>query len=114
MDPMRTSGARWAWVLVAAVLLAACSGPQASRPAASTIDVVGLIGEQRIYSDKVAFTLENGQTWEGLNGTYRTVMDWGAKLLVVGHDAEGVWIATLGPQGGLPETCYFTPEPGTE
>jgi hypothetical protein len=114
MDPMRTSGARWAWVLVAAVLLAACSGPQGSPPAASTIDMIGLISDFRIHSDGVAVTLENGQTWEGLNGTYRTVMDWGAKLLVVGHDAEGVWIATLGPQGGLPDSCYFTPEPGTE
>lgn len=99
---------------LAAVLLAACSGSEASQPPASTIVSVGLISEQRIYSDRVVFTLENGETWEGQTGTYRTVMDWGAKLLVVGHDAEGLWIATLGPQGGLPESCYFTPEPGTE
>lgn len=101
-------------LLAAAVLLIACAGPQASHPAASTIDVVGLISAQRIYADEVVFTLENGETWSGQTGTYRTVMDWGAKLLVVGHDAEGQWIATLGPQGGLPESCYFTPEPGTE
>ena len=101
-------------LLAAAVLLIACAGPQASHPAASSIDVVGLISAQRIYADEVVFTLENGKTWSGQTGTYRTVMNWGAKLLVVGHDAEGLWIATFGPQGGLPESCYFTPEPGTE
>jgi hypothetical protein len=105
---------RFGGVALLAVLLAACSGPGASRPAASTIDAVGLVSEQRIYPDRVFFTLDDGETWEGQAGTYRTVMDWGAKLLVAGWDADGRWVATFGTQGGLPDTCYFTPEAGTE
>ena len=99
--------------VVAAALLAACSA-QAVRPPSSIIEAVGPIDEQRIYPDKVVYRLENGQVWEAQTGTFRTIMDWGGTLLVAGSDADGRWVATLGPQDGLPETCYFTPERGTE
>ena len=99
--------------LATLALLAACS-PPAVRPSASTIDVVGLIAEARFPAAGVEIRLESGQTWQGQAGTFRQVMNWGMKLLVVGTDANGVWMATLGPQGGLPADCYFTPERGTE
>lgn len=101
------------WMTVAAVLLAACSAP-AIRPPSPTIEAAGLIAEERLYADKLWFRLEDGQTWEAQTGTYRVIMDWGGRLLVVGSDATGRWVATLGPQGGLPQTCNFTPERGRE
>jgi hypothetical protein len=99
--------------LAAAGLLAACSQP-VIRPSASRIEATGLITEQRIYADRVEYRLESGQIWEGRTGAFRTVMDWGAKLLVAGWDADGRWVATFGTQAGLPDTCYFTPERGTD
>jgi len=99
--------------LVAAALLAACSA-QTVRPPSSIIEAVGLIDEQRIYPDRVVYRLENGQVWEAQTGTFRTIMDWGGELLVAGSDVNGRWVATFGPQDGLPDTCYFTPERGTE
>jgi hypothetical protein len=100
--------------LAAATLLVACSGSQTVRSPSSTIEAFGLIVEERFYPDRISFQLEDGQTWEAQTGTYRWVMNWGGKLLVAGSDANGRWIATLGPQGGLPKDCYFTPERGTE
>jgi hypothetical protein len=99
--------------LTAVTFLTACSA-QAIRPPTSTIEAVGLIAEERFYADRIWFRLEGGQTWEPQTGTYRIIMNWGTKLLVAGSDATGRWLATLGPQGGLPKTCYFTPERGTE
>lgn len=112
---MRATGRRWRWLVTisAAGLLSACSTP-AIRPASPTIEAVGLIAEERIYNDRIWFRLESGETWESPTGTYRMVMNWGTKLLVAGSDATGRWVVTLGPQGGLPKTCYFTPERGTE
>lgn len=101
-------------IVLAAALLVACAGSEGPRPPSPTIEAVGLIVEERIYFDRVVYRLESGQTWEGNSGTFRTVMDWGAELLVAGIDADGRWVATLGHQGGLPDDCYFTPEPGTE
>ena len=101
---------RWLGV---ALLLAACSAA-AVRPPTSTIDAVGLIADERIYADRVEFRLEGGQSWQGQTGTFRQILDWGARLLVVGTDPDGVWIATLGPQDGLPADCNFIPEPGTD
>jgi hypothetical protein len=100
-------------VLAAGALLAACA-TQAIRPPAPTIETVGLIAEQRFYSDRIWFQLESGQTWEAQTGTFRQIMNWGGELLVAGSDANGRWFATLGHQGGLPKSCYFTPERGTE
>ena len=102
---------RW---LVWALLLAACSAPAAIHPPTSTIRAVGLIADQRIYSDRIEFRLEGGLTWEGQVGSFRQILDWGARLLVVGTDPDGLWIATLGPQQGLPADCNFIPEPGTD
>jgi hypothetical protein len=99
--------------LAATALLAACSA-QAIRPSSPTIEAAGLITEERLYSDRLSFQLEGGQTWEAQTGTFRWVMNWGGELLVAGSDANGRWVATLGPQGGLPRDCYFTPERGTE
>ena len=101
-------------IALGVALLAACAGPQAVRPPSSTIEAVGLIADARFYPDRVVYRLESGSVWEGQVGSFRTIMDWGGKLLVAGSDADGRWVATLGPQGGLPETCYFTPERGTE
>jgi hypothetical protein len=100
-------------MMTATVLLAACSAP-AIRPPSATIEAVGLIAEERFYPDKLWFRLEDGQTWEAQTRTYRVIMNWGGRLLIAGSDATGRWVATLGRQGGLPATCYFTPERGTE
>ncbi len=95
-------------------MVSACLGPQAARPAQSTIVAVGLIAEQRFESAGLTFTLEGGKTWEAATGTYRWITNWGTKLLVAGTDASGIWLATFGPQQGLPANCYFSPEVGTE
>lgn len=106
--------ARWlGWLLATLTLLAACSQP-AIRPATSTIHVVGLIAEERLYGDKVVYTLESGQSWEAQAGTFRSIMNLATRLLVVGSDANGVWVATLGPQDGLPPDCNFTHDRGAE
>lgn len=112
---MTTPGLRTTLVamLAAATASAACSAP-AVPPPSSSIEAAGLIADARFYDDRVVYTLESGRTWEAQTGTFRTVMDWGVKLLVAGQDANGRWIATFGTQAGLPDTCYFTPEPGTE
>jgi len=113
MHPLGHDRHRLAAVWIVA-LLAACTGSQPVRPPSSTIEAVGLIADARFYPDRVVYRLESGHVWEGQIGSFRSVMDWGAKLLVVGSDADGRWVATLGTQGGLPDTCYFTPEVGTD
>lgn len=100
--------------LAAAAVLSACLGPQASRPPPSTIVAIGLIAEERENDGSLWFQLEDGQTWEATTGTYRRISDWGMRLLVAGTDASGIWVATFGPQQGLPADCYFSPEVGTE
>jgi hypothetical protein len=106
---------RYVACLIAAFLLQACGLPaSATRPPTSSIETVGIVTAVRIYQDRVEYRLADGRSWTAAPGTYRTVMDWGAKLLVVGSDPHGRWLATFGPQDGLPDDCYFTPEPGTD
>lgn len=100
--------------LAAVAMLSGCLGSPAIRPPSSTIAAVGLIDGERESAGTLIFQLEGGRTWEARAGTYRWITNWGMKLLVAGTDASGIWVATFGPQQGLPQDCYFSPEVGTE
>jgi hypothetical protein len=39
---------------------------------------------------------------------------WDGPLVVLGYDAEGQFVASFMPQGGLPDDCYVENAMGTE
>lgn len=102
--------------LLIALVLYGCNAAPPPPPAPPTLDVVGLISTVEIHNGFVRYGLADGSNWNFPDGTYRLVGfgGHGGKLLVVGRDSEGQFIATFMTQDGLPTDCYFENATGIE
>lgn len=102
--------------LLIALVLYGCSAAPPAPSAPPTLDVVGRISAVEIHTGFVRYGLADGSTWDFPDGTYRLVGDGGhgGRLLVVGRDSQGQFIATFMTQDGLPADCYFENATGIE
>ena len=108
--------ARRTWLAVATglVLIVACA-PATPSVEPPTITKVGLVEDAR-FSTTIQYTFADGSTLEVNPSGYRDVgpQDWSGRLVVLGYDAEGQFVASYLPQGGLPDDCYVENQVGTE
>lgn len=102
--------------VIGALLLVSCEAvppPPADPP---NIEFVGAPSEIRLGPTTVTYVLADGGTLEVDVDDYRVLgpHDWSGKLIVLGSDAEGLFVASFMPQGGLPAECYVENEVGID
>lgn len=116
--PRRMSGRSAAGIrpiLVVAVLTACVVEPMPPAPAPPVIEWAGVPTEVRV-EQTVTYVLPDGGTLEVGPAGVRTVTPagWSGDLVIIGSDADGMFVATFMRQDGLPDTCYVENELGVD
>lgn len=95
---------------VAAIsILGSCADPLPSRPAASALDVVGVLLSVNEFDARTQYGLVDGTTWARPNDKFRILYDVPGEntLFVAGHDSQGEFVLLVGDQDGLPVDCTY-------
>ena len=95
-------------IMIGASLLASCTFTPPPPTAAPVIEFAGIPTETFLGATTATYTLADGGTLEVDMADYRVVgpHDWSGDLIVLGSDADGLFVASFMTQGGLPEDCY--------
>lgn len=95
-----------------ACLIAACE----STTPPPTIEFAGVPAEIRIGPTAVTYVLADGDTLEVEMAGYRALgpADWSGELVILGSDAEGLFVASFMTQDGLPDDCYVENQVGID
>lgn len=103
-------------MLGASLLLVSCESVSPPPPAPPVIEFVGIPSESRMSATTVTYVLANGGTLEIDVAGYRVLgpHNWSGELVILGSDAEGMFVASFLPQGGLPDDCYVENEVGID
>jgi len=102
--------------LTGAVLLASCVATPPPPDAAPVIEFAGVPTEHRLEAATVSFVLADGGTLEVDTAGYRVLgpHSWSGDLVILGSDADGLFVASFMPQGGLADDCYVENEAGID
>lgn len=98
------------------LLLASCESNSPPPSAPPVIEFVGKPSETRIAARTVTYVLADGGTLEVDVAGYRVLgpHEWSGELVVLGSDADGMFVASFLPQDGLPDDCYVENEVGID
>ena len=101
---------------IVAAIFAACAATPAPPAAPPVIEFAGIPTENRMGETSVTYVLADGGTLEVDYAGYRVLgpHDWSGELIVLGSDADGLFVASFMPQGGLPDDCYVENEVGID
>ena len=93
--------------LVVGLAATGCSPLAATRPDAQTFQAVGILSGLSEFDKRIAYTLEDGRTWDRPKDQFRIVYDLpaGETLFVAGLDKTGTYVLLIGGQDGLPPDC---------
>jgi hypothetical protein len=109
---------QWTWPvagLAAALALGGCGAldPASPLPVAPTIQVVGMLADERIADFERTYTLADGRTFVVDTRVTRIAFDGGlGHPFVIGTDATGPFAAGFEHQQGLPDDCHIVPAGG--
>ncbi len=97
-------------------LLASCESLAPPPPAPPVIEFVGIPSETRIGATAVTYLLSDGGTLEVDLAGYRVLGrgGWSGHLVVLGSDADGLFVAGFMRQQGFPDHCFVENEPGID
>jgi hypothetical protein len=100
----------------ASLLIASCESAPPPPSAPPAIEFAGVPSETRIGATTVTYLLADGGTLEVDFAGYRVLgpHDWSGELVILGSDAEGLFVASFMPQGGLPDDCYVENQVGID
>ena len=108
--------ARSLLVLGASLLLVSCESVSPPPPGPPVLEFVGKPRETRIAAATVTYVLADGGTLEVDVAGYRVLgpHEWSGELVILGSDADGMFVASFLPQDGLPDDCYVENEVGID
>ena len=87
----------------------ACSVSLPVRPAAPSIEKIGIVTGVNAYTDRTTYTFADGSAWDRPNDQYRVIYDLMGRqtLFVAGTDQDGTYVLLVGSQDGLPVDCAY-------
>lgn len=109
------TAARIAVTVVIAMLTSCVADPVLPAPDPPVIEWVGVPDEIRI-GQTVTYVQPDGGIVEVEPDGYRTLTSagWSGELIILGGDADGMFVAAFMRHDGLPESCYVENEVGVE